>query len=437
MKTIGEVLKTRRYGWLFLLLLISRTGYLYIYGIYAEPETEAWLSGFSVQHPPLYPLILQGLTGLYPSAWLVSGLQILVYSFSLSLLAAVLFNSDRLFYVFAAICSVEPTTAQYTASISPIAFFLSFIFLTLAFFHIWLRNPGAILWGGIILFSSLTFLLRYQGLILPLMILIYILGFPAHRRYYLITALIFAGGFQLVLLPFRFMNFQKHETWRLNAYTGMSLWNNVSVLYCTSAVRVNPRSGFETFAAYKPCGQYTQENAIRGWHLSEPASTLNMYQKRKVKSVKEGVAFGDQLFRSSLSIIIQHPVDYLTRFVWPNFMRIMQEEELREIYPKSMEKTVKEKLNLPGPAYVYFNPYVVWLACGLFLFNLLFQLYYHNSLGFISLFNMGYMLSVMFMGPLRSGDFLLLIPLICLNMIFLWDKLFYRNIYFRFAYRGL
>ncbi|NBV14863.1 MAG: hypothetical protein EBS07_12485 [Sphingobacteriia bacterium] len=71
------------------------------------------------------------------------------------------------------------------------------------------------------------------------------------------------------------------------------------------------------------------------------------------------------------------------------------------------------------------------------IFNLLFQVWLHNSIGFISLLNIGYFLSTSIMGPLQTHEFLLLSPLILINVVFLWDKLYYRNKYFRFAYRGL
>lgn len=437
MNLLAATLRKKNFRIFFLMLLLSRLGYLYIYGIYADSMSEIWLSGLSVQHPPLYSLFLQAITRIYPSAWLISVMQILIFSFSLSLLASVLFNSVRLFYVFAGLCCLDPNTAHFTSGIMPVSLFISLVCLTLAGFHVYLRNPGPALLAWIIVGSGLVFMIRFQGLILPVVMLIYLLLFPIHRRYYFRTLIIFVLGFQTMLLPFRFLNAQQLDTWRLNGITGISLWNNSSVLYCNSALRVNPRTSFETFVAYKPCGDYTTEHSVQGWHMDHPGSTLNLFLRRNTFTPSESVHFSEELFRTSLSIIIQHPVDYFRYFVWPNLKQIYLQDETREFSPLKTGEKMKEKLQIGSPGYAYFNRYLAWIALGLMIFNLLFQAYYHNSLGFLSLLNVGYLLSIVIMGPVRSSDFLLLTPFISLNVVFLWDKLFYRNTYFRFAYRGL
>lgn len=437
MNTLKAAILTRKFLWFFLALALSRAGYLYIFGIYAAPETEAWLEGGSMFYPPLYPLVLKGLLFLYPTAWLPVILQILLFSFAFALLASLVFNSDRLFYTLMVVTALDPVSAQFVYSISGLSLSITCMLLSLSAFHVWLRNPGGWLMFMMITGSACAFLLRYQALIFPIVMLLYMMSFPVHRRYFFRTVLIFVAGFQLTLLPMRYYHSEMYGTWRLNAFTGLSLWNNVSVIYCNSAVRVNPRSGFETYVAYKPCGEFSRDHAIRGWHLSDPASTLNQYLKRKVKDVPRQLEFGDALFRTSVGIIIQHPIDYMQEFVFPNLHRVFFEDETRESIPAAFSPKVRSQLNLPGRAFVYFNRYFVWLASALMLFNLLFQLYYHNSLGFISLFNFAYLFSITFMGPLSVADVLFLTPMISLNVLFLWDKLYYRNIYYRFAYRGL
>jgi hypothetical protein len=418
-------------------MILSKAAYGYIYGVYISPHSDTWFTGWDALSPPFYPWLLRSVISDEVSLWIWIGFQILFYSFAFTLLAVTVLNSRRLLFVFACFACLDPNTAHFAFALSPEILFLSFTALSLALFHHYLRTPSPELLSLFIFFTALAFLVHFQALILPFGCLIYLLFFPLHRRYFWKTALIFVFGFQLVLFPVRLVNKQHYDTWRINALTGYSLWNNASILYCNSILRVNPRNEFETFIAYKPCGDYTQEKSLQGWHIANAASSLQQFVRKHKIAGAELIYFSDNLFRSALSIIIQHPLDYLNRFVLPNIQQVFLFDEIRESVPLTDKYRGKSILGNITPAYMYFNRYLAWIMGGLMVFNLLFQAYYHRSLGFLSILNLGYFLTVSLMGPVRCGDFLVITPFILFNVVFLWDKLFYRNTYFRFAYRGL
>lgn len=437
MKPILEAIFHKDFKIIMLLMMISKSSYLYIYGIYLSPEFAVWAGDLTVMHPPLYPLFLKGILTIGYFPWSIIVFQVVLISFSLAFLAVVIFNSRKLLYVFAVMMCLDPITAHFTAAISPEILFISISLLTLSCFHLYLRSPSGLLLAFVIILSAFSFMAHFQGLILPVSCLIYLLFFPIHRRYYFRTVLIFLVGFQATLLPFRFMHYLQNDTFRINGLTGYSLWNNASILYCNSVLRVSPRTDFETYIAYKPCSDYTQNHSLDAWHIINPSSSVNQFIRKNKLAKANLVLFSDELFRSALSIIIQHPIDYLSRFVVPNFRQVFVSDEIRESLHSFDTKSSTGVLKNSIPGYMYFNRYFAWFVAGLMVFNLLFQAYFHNSLGFLSLFNVGYFVSIAIMGPMKCGDFLLLTPFIFMNAVFLWDKLFYRNTYFRFAYRGL
>lgn len=435
MKLYRDLILSRDFRYVFLMVLTARLGYLYIFGIYLSPESLRWVEGNDLFSPPLYPLLFRWLLQVPGFPWGIVALQTGLFSAAIALLSVALFNSRKLLYLFATAVALDPNSAHFAAAISPEALFLTFTGFTLACFHLYLRNPSPLGLSLVIIGSACAFLTHYQGLILPIACLGYLLFFPIHRRYFFRTALIFIVGFQACLLPFRLLNANSLDTWRINALTGYSLWNNASMFYCNSVIRSSPRTDFETWLAYKPCSEYTSAHALNAWHLSDPGASVNQYIRKQGIQGNQLTVFTDDLFRTAMSIIIQHPADYLMRFCVPNLKQIYQADELRNTLPATYA-VLKPKGHVPM-GYMYFNRYFALIVAGLMVFNLLFQAYYHRTLGFLSLFNVGYLISIGIMGPVKCGDFMVLTPCIFLNLFFLWDKLFYRNIYFRFAYRGL
>jgi hypothetical protein len=435
MKQILEAFSNKDFRIILLLFLISRAFYFYVFGIYVSPEILQEAGNLSIFSPPLYPLFVKGLLHLGYFPWVIIAVQLLIISLSLAFLAVVVFNSRKLLYVFATLLCVDPNTAHFSVALSPEVLFISVSVLTLAFFHLYLRSPSGGLLACVIISSAISFMAHFQALILPITCLIYLLFFPIHRRYYFRTIFIFILGFQATLIPFRMLHYFEDGTLRLNGLTGYSLWNNSSLLYCNSVLRVSPRTNFETYIAYKPCSDYTQEHSLSSWHISNAGSSLHQYVRRNNLSGSQLSKFSDELFRSAVSIIIQHPVDYYFRFVVPNFRQVFMSDEIRE--PLHKYKISGADVEIVNPGYMYFNRYFAWVIAALMVFNLLFQAYFHGSLGFLSMLNVGYFVSIGIMDSMKCGDFLLITPFVFLNVVFLWDKLFYRNIYFRFAYRGL
>jgi hypothetical protein len=421
------------------LLLLLKVGYLYVHGPVFLPESETWLtSGVSVLNPPIYGWWIKGLMQIYPSPYTIIIAQILLFSAALAGLLQVLLNSRKLFYIATVLLAFDPNSADACNSLYPGAVYLSLLFIGLAIFHLYLRTPTPWALLGMVVISTLVFLTRFQGLILLILYVFYLPFFAAHRRYWWRTSLILIAGFQLMLIPVRIYYSAQLDTWWLNGYTGMSVWNGATVNYCKSSPRVDPRTKFEVFAAYKSCQSYSIQHAVTGWHLKAPHSTLNLYLENKSYKAPEMVSFSEELFRTSLRIILQHPGGYILQYVIPNITRILIEDE--EIHLPLSETLIKQFKYFPLRDihnYNFYNRSYVWIGISLMIFNLLFQVWLHNSIGFISLLNIGYFLSTSIMGPLHTHEFLLLSPLILINVVFLWDKLYYRNKYFRFAYRGL
>lgn len=353
----------------FLFLCLVKILIVCCIGYHYEFDSPRYLwSVRSFMSPPLYPIFLKITTTIVPSLYFVIICQTIAFCIIIFSAAFLLQQHKNLaFYLFWAI---EPISAFYCSNLMTEWLFLSLVFFTLALISNTLKRLNGWHICSWAMGICACYLTRWIGIsLLILAILLLLIDRSKSLKYRILHCFLLFLFFNLALLPLRLDYKRVLGTYQLNAYSGINLWNSVSVLYPDAPMRKQPQTSFQVYLQSFQDSVFATQNALlthHMWNDSFPAlKYANLYQLDPLK-------LQDTLQKNSYQLIFQtNPLNFITRFVIPNFMKpfvIGNENYVPEVTRPYIFKYFGEHQTKP----IYYYSFVTWiaaigLAIGLFI----------------------------------------------------------------------
>ncbi len=309
------------------------------------------------EYPPFYALFAKTLTSIWPNLYFVAVVQAVVFALCAAYFIDAVAPSKRVFFVLTAVLAIEPFSAFYAGSIMSEALFIPLLMVWLALLYKQLQQPGnwmlPLLLG---LLAGVLYGIRYATLIMALYPVVLWVGQKAHRKHSWKYLLVFVVGFQLVLVPVRLAFNNAFDTWRINGLSGALLWNNASIFYPESEVKVHPNNDFERYLQQQPF-HYDVALALRNRQIWNEDATMRSYMQYKGHhNFEYRPELSDELGATGLRIIKEFPLRYFTDFVGPNFAQLYVRDDV--VNANRYGHHLATKFNYHGATHVRY--YAVW-----------------------------------------------------------------------------
>ncbi len=329
MKKIHRLLcKSLSFTHFFAIVLCLKVILVLIIGFHYEQDTPRYL--LNIRHlynPPLYSIILRLITTIYANLYFVIIAQTVIFSLIITYFSM---KINKNYMLWALFWALEPFSTFYCSDLMSEWLFIALLFACYSKYHNFYSNPNYINTVNLALGIFALFMTRYVGFtFLIFFVLNDLFKNIYYRNFQRLRFTFFLIIFFLICtIPIRVVNYFTFKTWAVNAYDGLNLWNSVSVLYPHSNIRIQPITDFEKFLTTFPDSVFSTQNALmtqQMWNDNLPA--LTYAQQKNLSPIEMNTI----LKKISYQLLIQEPwIDYLQKFVLPNFMKpfLIKEETI-------------------------------------------------------------------------------------------------------------
>lgn len=301
-----------------IIFIIKGIGVCWI-GFHYEQDTPRYL--LNIRHlynPPLYSLVLRLITKIYANLYAVIIFQTLIFSLIISFFS---FRQNQKHTLWAIFWALEPFSTFYCSNLMSEWLFIALIF---ACYTEWKKIHLYYNYQNLTFFIFCVFLLymtRYVGFTFLIFFLLYetfilIQQKNFNKSKYIIFSLLF---FFILSTPIRIIHYFTFNTFAINAYDGLNLWNSVSVLYPNSNVQKNPQNNFEKFLQNYPDSVFSTFNALMTNQMWEDRFPALHYAHKNHLSPSE---LNSTLKETSYRLLKEESViTYFQKFVIPNVLK--------------------------------------------------------------------------------------------------------------------
>lgn len=335
------VFKSWQFYLSFFFVLLAKSVFL----VYYEPgfEVDSWNyidCVLSFDYPPLYPYFLYVVRSFSPNIYFTCMAQVFVFSFGVAVFSFYFFKRKWQLFAFVVLAGIDPASGYYVCTLLSEALFIPILLVSCVFLHRVLTTKEhklvyLILLGSIL---GLLYLVRFAGIFFlcsAMCVMVFQKQSVTNR---IVAMLVILVGFQFTLLPVRYKYFVNFNTFQFNGFSGHMLWNNASVLYPKSDVKVNPKNAFEKYLVQFPDSYFTKDFAINGRHLSEDTLPLRHYHRLENLTYGAIPAYDRLVFKTALRLLAEQPRAYFTNYVVPNVTKIAKEDSF--IYAAGYEQKI-------------------------------------------------------------------------------------------------
>lgn len=301
------------------ILFILKTLLVLWIGFHYEQDTPRYL--LNIRHlynPPLYSIVLRIITRTYADLYFTIALQTLIFALIITFFS---FRQKQNQVLWSLFWAIEPFSTFYCSNLMSEWLFIALLFAAYSEWKQYQQRPKGPRLTLLVLVMFLLYMTRYVGITFFVFFLIFsVIWFIVHKKNFQFKHLIYTILlFFIFSIPIRIVHYYTFQTWAMNAYDGLNLWNSVSVLYPGSETQKKPQSDFEKFLSTFPDSIFSTENALftnQMWLDTLPA---NLYAHQKGLSPAE---MNKILKNTSYRLIKEEPwILYLQRFVIPNLQK--------------------------------------------------------------------------------------------------------------------
>ncbi len=301
-----------------IILLIKVIVVLWI-GFHYEQDTPRYL--LNIRHlynPPLYSIILRIITKIYVSLNFTIIFQTIVFTTIISYFSI---RNKHNQIIWALFWSFEPISAFYCSNLMSEWLFIALLFACYLEWKNYQLNPN---YQNLMIFVSTVFFLymtRYIGITFFIFFIffeIYLYLFEKtfmRIKHIIVSVMIFF----ILSIPIRVVNFYTFNTFSINAYNSLNLWNSVSVLYPNSNIQNNPTSKFEKYLSTFPDSIFSTQNALFTHQMWVDTLPANQFAIQNNLSPVEM----DKILKStSFNLIFEESwIKYFQKFIFPNCIK--------------------------------------------------------------------------------------------------------------------
>ena len=330
------------------LVFLGKLLYLSILGVLYENDSFGYLTLHAgLYHPPGYGVFNFLVLSLWDHPVAIVLVQSLIFSSLSASLITKIWKNRRHRWIACGLLAFDPCTGHLAVSIMVETLFTSLLFIVLILLLQKELKFQRIFLTGLVL--GMAYLFRYTSavmlvaiclsLILPIMKNFVlsksgkkstekIMGnrrpekeqrFEYLKKLGLVVALI--AGFQVAVFPLRLYYKQKFDTWKINAFSGMSLWNTTAYLYPGSKVQSQPKTDFERYLDQFPLDQFSMAHTWQTAHVYTPPAPMQSYIREKGLKTGEIMELSSSLIGTAIRLIGQQPIRHLRDFIFPSVWR--------------------------------------------------------------------------------------------------------------------
>ncbi len=317
---------------ILLVIFCSKLAWIIYNGVLYEDDSVGYLTLHAgLYHPPGYGIFTSALIAIAGNLYAVVVTQSLLFSACASIAITSILKTPGFRLAAAIALGADLASGILVSSILSESVFMS---LGLLISAIAFRLPNLpnrkqlllFLLAGIL--TGMAYMMRYAGLSF-LIILPLFLVFSGYSWRKIILSVVFVVlGFQLALTPLRLYYKSEFDTWLVNAFGGMSLWNTAAHLYPGSSVEENPESEFEKFLTGVDKEQFHIQKSFETAHIYSVPAPFPAYLESNKPDLAEITELSGELKSISIRLISENPFRHIRDFLLPNAAKPFLESEI-------------------------------------------------------------------------------------------------------------
>jgi len=361
-RSLADLILNKQFLLVFAIIAGLKFTYLFIFGYAVEEDSYGYLICIlHFEYPPAYGYFLYFLRNIYPSLYLVSIVQIILFSLSASVFIKYFLKNQKAGIIFSLILGIDPITSFFCSVVLSECLFIVFLFPWSISVYSYYKDQSNSTYKLLLIgaLSGILYSIRFAGIlfcVVPFMLSILLI---ARKTELIKIGLLLFIGFQITILPIRLKYKMTFDTYQFNCFTGTVLWNNASAIYPYSDVRENPESRFEKFLATFDTTNFTQEKSIVAWQKWEADSPYRKYIDEYGYEFEDLPKLSEELKTTALKIIVDRPYLYFSKFVVPNFLKVFLQDKHQDI--NIYQDYYKDVYHFSAPKTVQYNK-LVWIS---------------------------------------------------------------------------